>query len=681
MKNVLILLISLLIIQSSNAQGKQIKGPIITPPLNGSASNFAGQTYSNIIASTGNQNSIENSTSVHSISVNPTSFIINQASVSSGNSPVHSLLVNKSSRINPVPEDQSNITNHAMGCIIPDSIVKYWKNHAPAPVLNLKSISTVIDWSNNDSPVKNQGPCGACWAFASAAYIENLGTQTDLSEQVLLSCAGAGGCEGGYYQKAMQFIQSKGIPDETCSPYTQQNGNCSNVCTNPAFKEKIRTVSNALWGIATVDQLKAQLQNGPLIVTMKVPTDNSFDGVPGYTGGVYHYSGGSIPDSRGHAILLVGYDESQKCFKAKNSWGNWWGENGYFRISYDDINNEVVFGSYAINGSGTYTENLSNTSFTITNPGNDNLAIVSILSNKDWLTVSGFPDFAFPLSPQAVQNVSVAVNWSKLNSGTETGTITIVSNDPDKPSVTIQVTAIPACANIVSAAISQQGNTTFCEGDYMILNANTGEGQIYQWKKNGIDIPNANGSSYMATAGGAYSVEVSQVSSGCSSLSAPVALVVNPLLPPSTIALNGIILKSDRTTGNQWYDKNGLITGATNQSYSPTESGDYSVVSTTNGCNSNPSNSINFILTGIDSATFNQSIKVYPNPVSDKLTIEIQGNYQTVEFEILNSLGQVVFNGNLTEKIRVQTSSFSPGMYLITFKSGKTFESRKFIKK
>ncbi len=252
------------------------------------------------------------------------------------------------------------------GCIIPDSIVEYWKNHKPQRLYPKASI-TAIDWSNNDSPIKDQGPtCGSCWAFAATAYIENLGNQNDLSEQVLVSCSGSGGCGGGNYIGALNYFQSTGVPDESCFPYAQSNGECSSMCSNPLFKERISSVSNTLWGMASVDNLKAQLQSGPLIVRMLVPEDNSFYD---YRSGIYDYNGSTISDSQGHAVLLVGYDDSQQCFKAKNSWGTYWGESGYFRIAYDDVADDVQFGSYAINGSGVYTEGFnSGPSISITNP-------------------------------------------------------------------------------------------------------------------------------------------------------------------------------------------------------------------------------------------------------------------------------------------------------------------------
>jgi PKD repeat protein len=74
------------------------------------------------------------------------------------------------------------------------------------------------------------------------------------------------------------------------------------------------------------------------------------------------------------------------------------------------------------------------------------------------------------------------------------------------------------------------------------------------------------------------------------------------------------------------------------------------------------------------------NFKVYPNPVTNELTIELEGNTQKVDFEIINSLGQSVFSGVIFEKAVVQTTNFTPGIYLIKLKSGTTFEFKKIIK-
>jgi len=71
-----------------------------------------------------------------------------------------------------------------------------------------------------------------------------------------------------------------------------------------------------------VDNLKGVLQDGPVLVAMWVPP-----GFGGYTGGVYHYTGGTTQWANyvytGHSVLLVGYNDADRSFKVKNSWGTY----------------------------------------------------------------------------------------------------------------------------------------------------------------------------------------------------------------------------------------------------------------------------------------------------------------------------------------------------------------------
>jgi len=71
------------------------------------------------------------------------------------------------------------------------------------------------------------------------------------------------------------------------------------------------------------------------------------------------------------------------------------------------------------------------------------------------------------------------------------------------------------------------------------------------------------------------------------------------------------------------------------------------------------------------------NIVVYPNPVKDVLNIDFVGGST---FEILNLMGQIIYNGNLNVSNIVQTSNLSSGVYLIKFKTAKTFEYKKIIK-
>ena len=62
----------------------------------------------------------------------------------------------------------------------------------------------------------------------------------------------------------------------------------------------------------------------------------------------------------------------------------------------------------------------------------------------------------------------------------------------------------------------------------------------------------------------------------------------HPVTPVITIADTSLV--SSNLTGNQWYDINGMITGATNRTYTPTKPGPYYVITTANGCSSDTSN-------------------------------------------------------------------------------------------
>lgn len=247
-------------------------------------------------------------------------------------------------------------TENKFGLKIPDQVVDYWKSRQTGMRSFAQgSFPTSVDWSDDDSRVKNQSICGSCWAFAAVALIENLSCEQDLSEQEIISCA-SGGCSGGWYGDALKYVHDKGVPPDVCYPYQATDGNCDDACANPDYLVYVTNYDYyGRWGVpdaSTVTDLKILLQQGPVCVSMYVPDDGTFEG---YSGGVYDYEGGVIPSNRGHAVLVVGYDDAEQCFKAKNSWGSNWGENGYFRIAYDDVTDDVQFGGYACTASGIFS--------------------------------------------------------------------------------------------------------------------------------------------------------------------------------------------------------------------------------------------------------------------------------------------------------------------------------------
>jgi hypothetical protein len=151
------------------------------------------------------------------------------------------------------------------------------------------------------------------------------------------------------------------------------------------------------------------------------------------------------------------------------------------------------------------------------------------------------------------------------------------------------------------------------------------------------------------------------------------SIIVNPIPPTPIITQNGNVLSSDATAGNQWYNQDGIISGATHQNYSPISNGDYYVIVTLLECNSEPSNEINVTISNIQTNE-TKVMNLYPNPVSKELIIEIKGNTEIEYFEIFNSLGQIVFKGEVLEKTQIQTSSFASGKYYVKLKNGNILE-------
>ncbi|HEV2800522.1 MAG TPA: C1 family peptidase [Pyrinomonadaceae bacterium] len=209
---------------------------------------------------------------------------------------------------------------------------------------------TSVDWRNNGgnfvTSVKNQGGCGACVSFATLATIEsrfNIKCQTpgqnrDYSEAFLFYC-GCGQCcgNGWNFPPALDFCKNKGILNDTQYAYTPNNQPCPSGLPAPTLK--IDSWSAIL---PVADRKDALARRGPLVAGMAVYQD-----FYAYKSGVYkHVTGGFIGY---HAISCIGYDDTQKCWICKNSWGTGWGEAGFFKIAYGDCGIDSQFAMYEPN--------------------------------------------------------------------------------------------------------------------------------------------------------------------------------------------------------------------------------------------------------------------------------------------------------------------------------------------
>eukprot|EP01065_Artemidia_motanka_P024044 TRINITY_DN286_c0_g1_i1.p2 TRINITY_DN286_c0_g1~~TRINITY_DN286_c0_g1_i1.p2 ORF type:complete len:390 (+),score=158.88 TRINITY_DN286_c0_g1_i1:72-1172(+) len=205
--------------------------------------------------------------------------------------------------------------------------------------VDVSGLPSAVDWrekKNVVTPVKNQGGCGSCWAFASTETVESAvaiatGKQFVLAPQELVSCApnpqqcgGTGGCQGSTEPLAFQYVAGAGMVAESTYPYEGVTGTCSkSKIAKPivGIKNYTRLPANDYGSL-----MKAVATVGPIAISV----DASWGA---YEEGVFTGNCGTTID---HAVQLVGYGTDSASgldyWLVRNSWGAGWGESGYIRL-------------------------------------------------------------------------------------------------------------------------------------------------------------------------------------------------------------------------------------------------------------------------------------------------------------------------------------------------------------
>jgi len=222
------------------------------------------------------------------------------------------------------------------------------------PVTNSHPDKLYSNWINTyTTPVNQQGGCGSCWAFSSVEQMEAdtrrvvrvLGLDPvylQLSVQELVDCVYLGissGCRGGWISTAYQYVMSYGLERAKDDPYLARN---QSFCSGEPDKYAIRLKNyTEVWGNETW-MAQHVLSTGPLAVAVNAL------GIASYSSGVLWNCGPNAPVSHGVQIVGLNLDDAVNPYWIiRNSWGQDWGENGYFYLGYgQNLCNVSFYASY-----------------------------------------------------------------------------------------------------------------------------------------------------------------------------------------------------------------------------------------------------------------------------------------------------------------------------------------------
>ncbi|KAF4323624.1 hypothetical protein BBO99_00002182 [Phytophthora kernoviae] len=200
----------------------------------------------------------------------------------------------------------------------------------------------IVDWENAGcvTAVKDQGECGACWAFSATAAMESGycvasgGSLPSLSDQELISCDNAGesnGCGGGYAAYTIDWIAND-RGGKMCTldsyPFTSDDGNVPS-CSMSSCTE----VDIGVTGYKSVREDAGALEDAVRSRPVSIFLYSGSSAFQYYSGGVL--TGENCDKTGSHSGLAVGFGETDDgviYWRIKNQWGTSWGEDGYVRV-------------------------------------------------------------------------------------------------------------------------------------------------------------------------------------------------------------------------------------------------------------------------------------------------------------------------------------------------------------
>eukprot|EP00555_Chaetoceros_dichaeta_P014181 CAMPEP_0198255918 /NCGR_PEP_ID=MMETSP1447-20131203/5940_1 /TAXON_ID=420782 /ORGANISM="Chaetoceros dichaeta, Strain CCMP1751" /LENGTH=342 /DNA_ID=CAMNT_0043942417 /DNA_START=208 /DNA_END=1236 /DNA_ORIENTATION=- len=285
-------------------------------------------------------------------------------------------------------------------------IMNDYTSPLPYEYIAAKELPETFDWGNIDGKsylthsLNQHIPqyCGSCWAHgAMSALADRIkiarggeGEDINLSIQSILNCGTktAGSCHGGSHSGAYEFVKKTGsIPFDTCMPYIacsaeSTDGICTNVDTTCSPLNTCRTCDTfagmggrcvaidsypnatvaeyghfGMFARGKVEKIKAEIwARGPVAAGVNAEP-------------IVEYKGGVVRDTKlvhklvNHVVSIVGWgvEDDVEYWIVRNSWGQYWGEMGYFRIELGHnslgIESQVVWatpGSWTVKNKACY---------------------------------------------------------------------------------------------------------------------------------------------------------------------------------------------------------------------------------------------------------------------------------------------------------------------------------------
>ena|GEM_PF-1901716 len=229
----------------------------------------------------------------------------------------------------------------------------------------------------------------------------------------------------------------------------------------------------------------------------------------------------------------------------------------------------------------------------------------------------------------------------------------------------------------VHSNITPLTDTFLCYGDTAILYATPSDTRY--WLKNGNYLPDTS-QILKTTSSGNYKI-ISANWNGCNDTSQEISILFYPR-PIATITSVGNTLQTTQNNSYQWYLNNVVIPGATSQSFSPQQSGIYSVVVTNSfGCRDS-SFGYNYIVSTLENQPSNyaKQVWIYPNPATNCIYIEnnINETLILVIKNIQSSFSKTITIKDGVNKLDISSYGLNAGIYTISI-YGKNYTKNELL--